>query len=61
MHMAKDGKGALSFQPLLGVIRSILWGSHGGEMADPMIEAQKSLGNWALIMASATPFCFCTT
>jgi hypothetical protein len=40
MHMAKDGKGALSFQPLLGVIRSILWGSHGGEVADPMIEAE---------------------
>jgi hypothetical protein len=37
--LAKDGEGALSFQPLLGDELLIVQGSDGGQVADPMIEA----------------------
>ncbi len=39
MIMAKEGAVAHSFQPLLELRRSIFWGSDGGQVADPMIEA----------------------
>jgi hypothetical protein len=43
MHMAKDGKGALSFQPLLGVIRSLLWGlMEAKREAYPIVKTKKS-------------------
>ena len=37
--MAKDGEVAHSFQPLMEGSRSFFWGAHGGQVADPMIEA----------------------
>jgi hypothetical protein len=40
--MAKDGEVAHSFQPLMEVSRSFFWGAHGGQVADPMIEARFS-------------------
>ena len=38
--MAKDGEVAHSFQPLMEGSRSFFWGAHGGQVADPMIEAK---------------------
>jgi len=37
--MAKDGEVALSFQPKDGGESLIFLGAHGGQVADPMIEA----------------------
>lgn len=39
IHMAKDGEVAHSFQPLLGGESLNFLGSHGDQVADPMIEA----------------------
>ena len=39
--MAQDGEVAPSFQPLLGLAANFL-GSHGSQVADPMIEAEVS-------------------
>ena len=43
MHMAKNDKGAHSFQPLLGGDSLNSLGSPGGEVADPMIEAESAM------------------
>lgn len=40
--MAKDGGVALSFQPLWDWSGSFL-GVHGGQVADPMIEAENAM------------------